>query len=365
MNRGIERALLQLGVEYDIYFYQFKDWEVDGNFLEQFREKIKYGTYNKVFSINFSPLISLICEEMSIPYIAWVYDSPVHIRNLEPMKNSCNTIYFFDRGQAEEYKKMGISAKYMPLAADVRLFEEIIQKNKLREKYKVSLLGNLYQTDYAYFASPLNPYLTGYLEGMISSQLKIYGGYLIPELVTDELLGEMNEIYKTVSTDGFQINRRELEFMLAQEVTGRERYTILALLSAHFPVDLYSAKNDERLANVRFHGYADYETKMPAVFDASQINLNISLKCIRTGIPLRVIEILGCGGFALSNYQEELMEYFLIGEECEIYENLEDLYAKTAFYLQHEDICRQIAENGKKRVERDFTFEERLQKMLL
>ena len=104
---------------------------------------------------------------------------------------------------------------------------------------------------------------------------------------------------------------------------------------------------------------------MPAIFYHSKINLNISLKTIRSGIPLRVADIMGCCGFVLSNYQEELLEHFIPGEECAVYENLEDLYQKAAYYLRHEEERKRVAAAGFEKVKRNFTFEERLSKMLL
>jgi len=222
----------------------------------------------------------------------------------------------------------------------------------------------LYQTEYQYFTSPLSGYLKGYLEGIVNSQMKIYGGYLIPELITEDLLGKMNREYKKVATDGFQMGARELEFMLACETTGRERYLALSLLSNHFNVDLYTTDKDERLQKVNYRGYAEYYDVMPAVFAQSKINLNISLKTIQSGIPLRVIDVMGCGGFVLTNFQPEIAEYFSMGEECVVYENLEDMYAKAAYYLQHEEERQQIAHAGFERIKRDFTFEDRLRCML-
>jgi len=116
---------------------------------------------------------------------------------------------------------------------------------------------------------------------------------------------------------------------------------------------------------VQFRGYVDYYSQMPNVFAESKINLNISLKTIRTGIPLRVLDVLGCGGFLISNYQEEIAEYFKIGEECEVYESLEDLVAKAEFYLQNEDVREKVALAGLERVKRDFTFEDRIKKIIL
>jgi spore maturation protein CgeB len=137
-----------------------------------------------------------------------------------------------------------------------------------------------------------------------------------------------------------------------------------ALLSNHFDFALYSTCKDERLTNVRMHDYVDYYSVMPKVFAASLVNLNISLRTIRTGIPLRIIDILGCGGFVISNFQEEIAEYFVPGQDLEIYENLEDLFAKTKFYLEHDDARRQIAQNGFEKVQRDFTFQDRLSRMI-
>lgn len=36
MNQGMERALKELGWEYDVFFYQFTDWEKDDKFINDF-----------------------------------------------------------------------------------------------------------------------------------------------------------------------------------------------------------------------------------------------------------------------------------------------------------------------------------------
>lgn len=365
MNRGIERALEKLGIAYDVFFYQFQDWEADGDFSQLFAEKLKEGKYAEVFSVNFSPLISNICEELGIHYVSWVYDSPIDIRDQSPLSNSCNTVYFFDRGQAEQYVRKGVAAKHLPLAADAGLLHQVIHSGEQILPMDISMVGKLYQTEYAYFTNPLDDYVKGYLEGIVASQLKVYGGYLLPELVTAGLLDRMNAVYQKASGHTFQMDIRELEYLLACEVTRRERYMALSLLSSHFKVNVYTQQADENLKRVQFCGYADYETALPKIFSASRVNLNISLKTIRSGIPLRVLEIAGCGGFVLSNYQIELDEYFQIGKECEVYQNMEDLLLKAEFYLQHEELRRQIAQAGLERVKRDFTFEERMRTMLL
>ncbi len=106
-----------------------------------------------------------------------------------------------------------------------------------------------------------------------------------------------------------------------------------------------------------FHrGTVDYRTQMPLVFAGSKINLNISLRSIHSGIPLRVLDIMACGGFVLSNWQPEIAEYFAEGKEIVTFDSLEDCLAKAAYYLSHEEERRQIAVNGKRKVREAFSY---------
>lgn len=362
MNEGVERAFRQLGVEYDTVFFQQTDWETDTGIVILLESKIKAKQYDIVFSINYAPLVSMVCEREQIVYVSWVYDAPIHIRNTESMKNSCNRIFFFDRVQAKGYAKQGIAAYHMPLAADVDTFQKYTAKSEYRAD--LSLVGKLYQTEYNYYMGPLDQYLRGYLDGIIRAQMKVYGGYFLGDLLDDALLKKLNECYHKASNGTASINREELEFMMACEITGRERYMALALLSNHHAVKLYSTDKDERLGKVEYMGYADYYKQMPEVFKSSKVNLNISLKIIQSGIPLRVFDVLGCGGFLLTNFQAEMPEYFTLGEDFAVYESIEDLYAKADFYLRNEGERNRIARRGLETVQKYYTFRQQMEKIL-
>lgn len=362
MNEGVTRAFGQLGIEYDTIFFQQTDWESDTGIVALLEQKVKERKYDMVFSINFAPMVSLVCEREQIPYVSWVYDAPIHIRDTASMKNSCNRIFFFDRVQAEGYAKQGIAAYHMPLAADVDTFGVYTAKSKYQTE--VSLVGKLYHTDYNYYSAPLTPYIKGYLDGVIRAQMKVYGGYFLGDMLGESLLDEMNRCYRKVSDGTVSICREELEYMLACEITGRERYMALALLSNHYKVKLYSTDKDERLCNVECMGYADYYTQMPKIFKSSKINLNISLKIIQSGIPLRVFDVLGCGGFLLTNFQAEMPECFTLGEDFAVYESIEDLYEKADFYLRNDSERIRVARHGFETVQKYYTFRQQMEKIL-
>lgn len=342
----------------------------------------RHKKYDTVFSVNYSPLISSVCMEAGIHYVSWVYDEPLHIRSKTSLKNSCNDIYFFDRMQCERYAKRGVNAHHMPLAADSFVFsekgiEQIIKKRKngteqgvipkehINYDCDVSLVGKLYKSDYNYICTPLDQYLRGYLEGIVEAQKKVYGGCFIRDMVTSDLLKKLNNQYIKASNGLFRVTKDEMNFVLGTEVTGRERYMALALLQNRCNVHVYSDDTDERLNKVKFRGHIDYYTQMPKIFRASKINLNISLKLIETGIPLRVLDVLGCNGFLITNYQQELLEYFEPEIDLVIYNDMVDLVTKVEYYLKHDNERNAIARNGYEKVKKLFNFKDKLSVMLL
>ena len=69
--------------------------------------------------------------------------------------------------------------------------------------------------------------------------------------------------------------------------------------------------------------------------------------------------IRGCGGFLLSNYQEEFLDHFVPDEDFVYYEDFKDAYAKADFYLKNDTLRKQIALNGYEKVKKHFTYEDR------
>ena len=103
---------------------------------------------------------------------------------------------------------------------------------------------------------------------------------------------------------------------------------------------------------------------MPLIFYGSDINLNITAKSIRSALPLRIWDILGSGGFCLTNYQSEIPEFLTIGEHLDVYTSMDELEEKISYYLEHPAIRKGIAENGYQTVKNHHTYPIRLEQML-
>lgn len=80
-------------------------------------------------------------------------------------------------------------------------------------------------------------------------------------------------------------------------------------------------------------------------------------------IPLRVYDILGAGGFCLTNYQEDIVQLFKAGEELVVFTNKDDMFNKVEYYLSHEKERLEIALNGREAVKK-FSYENVLKYIL-
>lgn len=103
---------------------------------------------------------------------------------------------------------------------------------------------------------------------------------------------------------------------------------------------------------------------MPFVFKNSKINLNITLRSIQTGIPLRAMDIMGCGGFLLTNFQADFLDFFQPDIDFVYYEDYEDLIEKTNYYLTHEKERLQIAKKGYEKVKQYHNYPVRIEEII-
>ena len=179
--------------------------------------------------------------------------------------------------------------------------------------------------------------------------------------IDDELCYEISKYVNAELGDAYRSSGNEiLRGMIRKKVTVNERYNILKLLGELHKVDLYSQAQPPDEIRVNYRGYADYYNQMPQVFASSKINLNISLRSIHTGIPLRCFDIMGAGGFLLTNYQSDFEGLFTPGTEYAYYDSKEALMAQTEYYLSHEKERMDIAANGHDEIAAHHTYLQRI-----
>ena len=208
-------------------------------------------------------------------------------------------------------------------------------------------------------------YDKGYLDGVMDAQMLFFGSDLIGEAVPESMTDRMSEYATVKLEDEFFAKRRDVLLgMIRKKTTVRERKEIMQLLASRFHTTLYSPSDSSMIPELENRGYLNYRTEMPVMFANTAVNLNITLRTIESGISLRVLDVLGAGGFLLTNYQAEIPMFFTNGEDLVMYESREDLVDKIKYYLEHEEERKQIAKNGQKKIQEHFTYDKQLRRIM-
>ena len=283
--------------------------------------------------------------------------------------NKCNYIFCFDSLDAGRLRQLGVQHAYhMPLAANVGRLDALLGELSVpcHYDYDISFVGSLYRGRYNFYDSIKMPeYYRCFYDGIMQSQMELYGCDIVSQLVTDARFEKISSSFSIEPDDRLFIAKKDYFIQFIQKkITSVERVKVLNCLAEQYRVTLFSGSPDEELSQVKYKGYADYHTEMPGIFRNSKINLNISLRSIVSGIPLRCIDIMAAGGFLLSNYQPELAELFRDGEEVVMYTSMDDLKEKAGYYLEHDTEREQIAFNGWRKIHEEYGMENVLHKII-
>lgn len=379
--RDIEQTFLLLGHTVDNIEQELGSYDVSPEFERVIEEKIRGTHYDMVFTVNYFPLISNVCERTGVKYVSWTCDNPLISMYHESVFHACNYIFTFDKTNYLEFRGMGVKhIWYLPLAVDTERMDALLgapekperrnatQDSEMR-KYRgdVAFVGSLYERNsYDKIKNRLPEYLRGYFDAVMEAQLNISGANIVEPMLTTNILEQLQEYFQLEKSEG-SFSDLGLIFqttVLGFKIAEIERRRALIELSKHYKVNVYSNSDVSDLLRIQYCGSVDYWSEMPKVFRMSKINLNFTIPNIKSGIPLRIWDVLGCGGFLLTNYQAEIPYYFKEGEDLVCFDSLEDLCEKVGYYLEHEEERKRIAWNGYRKVREKHSYIERIHTIL-
>lgn len=342
--------------------------------LKLVEELIKREQPLFVFSINFFPVIADVCHIYQTRYLCWTVDSPVPELFSKSITHDTNRIFLFDGGQYEDFATYNPERIFhLPLAAASGRFDKVIRTITPQDRQTygadISFVGSLYsEKDFLQDTSKLTEYTRGFLQALTEASLQIYGDYIAKDAISDKVVAEIKNAFPNfyiphnpiADSDQYIAAYLYLGYHIAYE----ERIRTLNLLAKQFPVTLFTRSDCSPLENVNCKAGIRTLDEMPKVFHLSKINLNMTIRPIQTGLPLRIFDILGCGGFLMTNYQAELEELFEIGVDLEAYGSPEELVDKCSYYLTHEEERERIAKKGYEAVKEKHTYLSRIKAMV-
>lgn len=377
-NQDIKEAFTAEGHTVVCFPFPNNNPRKDTEFEKTLTSTLRKETPDIIFSFNYYPVISNVCKKENIRYISWVYDSPYVLLYSYTVVNPCNVIYVFDKELYLEFHNNGIqTVHYMPMAANTDRLDKIRPMNTKSDVtlgttlfpylYDISFIGSLYTEKHNFFdrMTSLSDYTEGYLDAIMSAQMKVQGYNFIQESLSPII----DDLYQALPLDPNPDGVESREYLYAQyvinrKITGLERADLIRAITEHFHCDLFTPNKNFAMSNLINHGTVDHYKQAPLVFKQSKINLNISLRSIKSGIPLRAFDIMGSGGFLLSNFQADFLDDFIPGEDFVYYESKEDLLNKIHYYLSHDEERVAIAGNGHDKVAKGHTFRHRVRELL-
>lgn len=350
-----------------ITYFTPEDPYHDPKLFEMIRKDVEKYRFDVVFTVNFWPVVSQVCEKYNIPYIAWSYDSPQNLPNTDWMDKEHNYIYLFDRNEVKEYRELGVSRVFhMPLATFPDLFErKMILPKKRNLRSDVALVGSLYesQTYQSMLHAIGDENLKGWFDGIVKAQQLVYGYWMIPSLITSEIVERVRK-----ETGRQDVTNRHISYMIAEYLTYIDRLMLLKCSKITTEdVAVYTWKNTapkDAFTGIDIREPVDYLSEMPYVFQNTKINLCPTLRCISSGIPQRMLDVMACNGFLLTPVQEELLEYFVPNQDVAVYSNLEEAVDLERFYLTHDSERMNCIKNARAKIDAAFRMEDRFKTIL-
>lgn len=366
-EQDMAEALTRMGHCVVKCYIPFNDYEKDDDFSKNLERIFTENQCDMFISFNFFPLIAKCAERLEVKYVAWVYDSP-HWTLYSPEVKCIGTyLFLFDRFQRDEMKHLGVkNSYYLPLAVNTRRLNTLLGDEIKQTQYQhdVSFVGSLYEKNMYQQIAYLPEHIRGYIDGICNAQKKIYGYNFIGEVLKEDIEHEISKYVNLDIDKNYCMNQKQIMIdMINTKITSEERIELLRWIGRYKSITLFTNSDARLVPEAKPGGILSYNTQMPMVFRNSKINLNITLRSIQSGIPLRALDIMGAGGFLLSNYQQELADNFEEGKEVILFQSKEELLYFSDYYLNHEEERKEITFCGWKKVCEEYSYETQLKKI--
>ena len=369
------RALYAMDYDVEIYPRRLDKWYLDDDEIDSLADYIRKQEITCLMSIHLIYNLAMAAYKTGIKYAALIWDAP-YFRLYTPFAKLDNCYFStFDKVDCRKFVEYGIPhIIYQPLTVnkeDALRWER--ENNPGRQDYtnEISFVGSLYDNNgYDSSLNDIPLVLRQYFESVFEEAAfkwdginRIYGTTSQEMIDAIKMFSPQFKLQHVFDTDDIQYFE---SFILVRKIANIERVCVLNLLAERYAVTLYTNSQGgvSQLKNVKVMPAVDSENGAPAIFGTSKINLNIALKGIEGGTAQRVIDIMGAGGFVLTNYCPETAELFEEGKEIVMFRSPEELLEKTEYYLKHDKEREEIAKAGHEKVLNCYTYDRKLKELL-
>lgn len=337
------KSLDSLKLPYSIINKPPVDENLHPSYLENLLTIVKEFSISCIFSLEYSPFLSLACGVLGIKYIAWLIKGYEKDYFHNTLKNQWNYIFSIDSGYVESMKKIGLSnVFYLPLGF---YSNQDLNTNSLESQtpFDITLYGSLtsrdsIEKDILGSFSPLKDATKGYIEGCIACQHQHRSlnsiASILPKHCVDDLC--LHYPYMQENTLHTLLTFYDYEYFY--------NYTTAADREIHFQI----------LKSTEVYPLMSIETSL----HPSIIHLNITNRYFQTGIPEIAWQIMSSNQFLLSNAQKD----FSLFKHCipTTFFNSFDLLSKSAYFYHHNKEREELTLEIYNYIQSEHTFSHRI-----
>lgn len=293
--------------------------------------------------------LATLLGELGILTATWFVDHPLPILGGASANATSSTqVFSFERAALPWLREQGFEDPvYLPTASNGRYFrvQDGDSEQVARLRHPVSFVGNSWFTkarlepaawarkasrrlsrDPRSVKSILDDHFKRRLRGL---SLPPRGAYVVARVVLAEAsMRRRQGLAKALAADGLR-------------VYGDPHWRELA-------------------PEVELAGTVDYHRELPAVFAASDVNVNVTAVQMPTAVNQRVFDVPASGGFLLTDAQEDALRLFDEDKEIVVYRQAAEASEKIRYYVRHPEARRAIAARARLVVEARHRYTHRL-----
>ncbi len=373
-TKDIVRVLRKLKYQVEEYSEKQENSVLNDEMIERLVKYINLHKITHLMTISLLYNVAVAAYKTGIKYVSIIWDSP-YLKMYTPFGKLPNCWFsVFDKLDYKEFKEAGYPhILYQPLSVCKSDVVKWNAKKRLNGKYRedIAFVGSIYDHNpYDQVMGSFPPEIHSYFAGIFEeSAFKWDGVNRLYGKTSPEMLKYMqilNPQFKIENTFDISDERYFETVFLSRKIANIERTCVLNMLAEYFDVAFYTYKDEDhsQLVNVRIMPPVPTGEETSLLYAGTKINLNISIKGIEGGTPLRVMEIMGAGGFTMTNYCEETLELFEENKEIVVFKTPEELVEKAAYYLEHDEERERIADAGRRKVLQCYTYERKLKQLM-
>lgn len=361
--RGVIEQQLILSLEesgQEVFSHEFNPYGEDNDILS-IRKLVEDKEIEAVFCFEDDSSAGLlkICAEHRIPLGIWHLDAPYKYLLPEYMEDYRHTYHFcMDRYYVDLMLKAGYQkVTYLPLGTTPGIFKPM-KESREDLKAEVGIVANLAigkaQSLWNWVINNWN--LSSEDCRLIKEMIPIAGNKGIDIPATIQLL----------ESRGMDLRLILHIIKFVEMIANQERRKKPALALRDW-VDLKVVGEDWGFAGMyqqQTHPRIGYYDELPIFYSSVMINLNVSHPQVKCGLNQRFFDVPACGGFLISDWNDEIDKFFIQGEEIVIYNDATEVREIVRYYLDHSDEREAVAQAAREKVLAHHTIKNRIEKVI-